>query len=93
MGPQHFSLPGADDSLPFCSGRSTALSLLGLQPFPGELGKSHAERGATGQVSTGSPGGPSLLLLGLPGNPEVRQSFPGRGAQCKSQQCFPWGVL
>ena len=48
MGPQHLLL-GADDSLPFRTGHSKALTLLGLQPFPGELGKRHAERGGQGR--------------------------------------------
>lgn len=40
-GPECFTLPGAEDSLPIQTGHSKALTLLGLQLFPGELGKSH----------------------------------------------------
>ena len=45
----------------------------------------HHGSGAAGQVPTGLPGGPSPILLEMPGNSEVRERLSGKGAHCGSK--------
>lgn len=78
---------------PFRTGHSKALTLLGLQPFPRELRKSHTV------VVNNQAGSYRLIWRALAGSPREAWKFRseggtfGRGAHCGSKQCFPWGIL